>query len=365
LKKTPLNDWHRAHGASMVDFGGWDMPVSYGPIGAEHVATRQGAGLFDISHMGQVLVEGPQALDFLQHVTTNDVAALSDGRMQYSLLPNEQGGLWDDIIVTRLSPQRFYVVVNAGNTEADLVWMQTQAKPFGVNVTHLGDQAMLALQGPKAELILQGLMDASLASLKYYHLREDSVLGVPAYVSRSGYTGEDGFEISLPGKQALKVWEALLQAGSAQGLKTVGLGARNTLRLEMAYALYGHEINAESNAYEAGLGWVVKPAKGDFVGKAAIVARREAPRRRLVGFELLDRGVARDGYPVLDSDGAPVGFVTSGGPSPSLDNKCIGLAYVPSSLAAVGTELGIDVRGRALKARVVKPPFVTSHVKKS
>jgi aminomethyltransferase len=196
-------------------------------------------------------------------------------------------------------------------------------------------------------------------------VREDKVAGVAAYVSRSGYTGEDGFEISVPVAEALKVWEALLQAGSAQGMKVIGLGARNTLRLEMAYALYGHEIDEKSNAYEAGLGWVVKPAKGDFVGKAAITAKREAPLRKLVGFELVDRGVARDGYPVLDASGTVVGQVTSGGPSPSLDNKCIGLAYVPTALAAVGTELGIDVRGRALKARVVKPPFVASHVKKS
>ena len=365
MKKTPLNEWHRAHGATMVDFGGWDMPVSYGPIGAEHVATRQAAGLFDISHMGQVLVEGAKAFEFLQYVTTNDVAALSDGRMQYSLLPNEQGGLWDDIIVTRLSATKYYVVVNASNTDPDLAWMQAQAKAFGVSVKHLDGQAMLALQGPQAELILQSLMDASLAPLKYYHLREDTVAGVPAYVSRSGYTGEDGFELSIPVGDALKVWEALLQAGAAQGLKPIGLGARNTLRLEMAYALYGHEINAASNAYEAGLGWVVKPAKGDFVAKALITAKKDAPTRKLVGFELVDRGVARDGYPVLDTAGNVVGQVTSGGPSPSLDNKCIGLAYVPVALAAVGTELGIDVRGRALKAVVVKPPFVASHVKKS
>jgi aminomethyltransferase len=243
--------------------------------------------------------------------------------------------------------------------------MQSQAKAFGVSVKHLDGQAMLALQGPKAELILQGLMDASLAPLKYYHLRQDTVAGVPAYVSRSGYTGEDGFELSVPTADALKIWEALLQAGAAEGLKPIGLGARNTLRLEMAYALYGHEIDAKSNAYEAGLGWVVKPAKGDFVGKAAILAKKDAPSRKLVGFELLDRGVARDGYPVLDASGNAVGQVTSGGPSPSLDNKCIGLAYVPAALSAVGTELGIDVRGRALKAVVVKPPFVRSHVKKS
>ena len=365
MKKTPLNDWHRTHGATMVDFGGWDMPVSYGPIGAEHIATRQAAGLFDISHMGQVLVEGARAQDFLQFLTTNDVSALGDGRMQYSLLPNEQGGLWDDIIVTRLNAAKFYVVVNASNTDADVAWMQSKAGAYGVKVTYLGGQAMLALQGPKAELILQGLVDASLAPLKYYHLREDKVAGVAAYLSRSGYTGEDGFEISVPAGEVQKVWDALMTGGEALGLKAIGLGARNTLRLEMAYALYGHEIDSESNAYEAGLGWVVKPAKGDFVGKAAITARKDAPTRKLVGFELVDRGVARDGYAVLDADGNAVGKVTSGGPSPSLDNQCIGLAYVPVALSAAGTELGIDVRGRSLKAVVVKPPFVASHVKKS
>jgi aminomethyltransferase len=349
----------------MVDFGGWDMPVSYGPIGAEHVATRQSAGLFDISHMGQVLVQGPRALDFLQYVTTNDVAALTDGRMQYSLLPNAEGGLWDDIIVTRMGPERFYVVVNASNTDADLAWMQSQARAFGVQVEHLQGQAMFALQGPRAERILQSLVDAPLNTLHYYHLREDKVAGVAAYLSRSGYTGEDGFELSVPVAQALQVWQAILDEGKGEGLVCVGLGARNTLRLEMAYALYGHEIDAQANAYEAGLGWVVKPAKGDFVGKAAILAKKDAPARKLVGFELIDRGVARDGYPVLNADGVPVGQVTSGGPAPSLDNKCIGLAYVPTSLAALGTELGIDVRGRCLKARVVKPPFVPSHVRKA
>jgi aminomethyltransferase len=349
----------------MVDFGGWDMPVSYGPIAAEHLATRQAAGLFDISHMGQILVEGPKAPEFLQAVTTNDVMALNDGRMQYSLLPNDQGGLWDDIIVTRLSAQRFYVVVNAGNTEPDLAWMQAQARSFGVDVKHLGGQAMLALQGPKAEQILQRLMDTPLAPLRYYHLREDKVAGVAASVSRSGYTGEDGFELSIPAGEAVKLWEALLAAGAAQGLKPVGLGARNTLRLEMAYALYGHEIDAESNAYEAGLGWVVKPSKGEFSGKAAILAKKDAPARKLVGFELIDRGVARDGYAVLDAGGQRIGQVTSGAPSPSLDNKCIGLAYVPVALAAPGSELNIDVRGRALKAVVVKTPFVQPHVKKN
>jgi aminomethyltransferase len=345
----------------MTDFGGWDMPVSYGPIGAEHLATRQSCGLFDISHMGQLMVEGSQALKFLQWVTTNDVAALGDGRMQYSLLPNIQGGLWDDIIVTRLSADRYYVVVNASNTDADLAWMLSQAKGIDAKITHLAGYGMLALQGPRAEAVLQSLVDTPLEPLKYYHLREGKVAGVPALISRSGYTGEDGFELSLPAADTEKIWKALMQ----EGVTPVGLGARNTLRLEMAYALYGHEIDAESNAYEAGLGWVVKPDKGDFTAKALITAKKGALGRKLVGFELVDRGVARDGYSVVDAGGAKIGHVTSGGPAPSLDNRCIGLAYVPVALSAPGSEILIDVRGRALKAKVVKTPFNPSHVKKN
>ena len=362
MKATPLNAWHRARGASLVDFGGWDMPVSYGPIGPEHLATRQEAGLFDIGHMGQVLVEGPRALEYLQALTTNDVARLGDGRMQYSLLPNKIGGLHDDIIVTRLSPHRYYVVVNASNTDADLAWMRSQAPAFGVEVGLWKDRTLLALQGPQAQSILQPLVSAPLDSLAYYHLREDRVGGVEALVSRSGYTGEDGFEISLPEAAAEKIWLALLASGAA---KPIGLGARNTLRLEMAYPLYGQEIDAEHSPYEAGLGWVIKPAKGDFIGKAALLASKDAPLRRLAGFKMLDRGVARDGYAVLDAFGAKIGQVTSGAPSPSLDNACVGLAYVPPALAVPGSRIAVDVRGRALAAEIVKTPFVPSKVRKN
>jgi aminomethyltransferase len=362
VKATPLRDWHRGRGASLVDFGGWDMPVSYGPIGPEHMATRREAGLFDIGHMGQVLVEGPRALAFLQALTTNDVARLGDGRMQYSLLPNEAGGLHDDIIVTRLSEKRYYVVVNASNTGADLAWLRSKAADYGVEAGLWKGRTLLALQGPLAQKILQPLVAAPLDSLAYYHLREDRVAGVEALVSRSGYTGEDGFEISIPERAAEQVWLALLASGAA---RPVGLGARNTLRLEMAYPLYGHEIDAQHSPYEAGLGWVIKPAKGDFTGKAALLASKDAPARRLAGFRLLDKGVARDGYAVVDASGAKVGSVTSGAPSPSLDNACIGLAYVPPALAVPGGRIHIDVRGRALAAEIVPTPFVPSKVRKN
>jgi aminomethyltransferase len=365
MKQTPLNGWHRAQGASMTDFGGWDMPISYGPIGPEHLATRTAAGLFDIGHMGQVIVSGPKALDYLQHITTNDVGALADGRMQYSLLPNAAGGLHDDIIVTRLDAQNYYVVVNASNTDADLAWMQSQAGAFGVKVGLYEGRSMFALQGPKADAILVACGVKDLDALKYYHLRDDKLDGETVILSRSGYTGEDGFEISVPEAAAMRLWELLVAKGQAFGLKPVGLGARNTMRLEMGYALYGHEIDATSNPYEAGLGWVIKPAKGDFVGKAAMLPAKDAPTRKLTGFKLLDRGVARDGYNVVDAAGAVIGSVTSGAPSPSLDNACIGLAYVPVALAQPGSEILIDVRGRSLRAITQKPPFVPSKVRKN
>jgi aminomethyltransferase len=360
MKSTPLNAWHRAHGASMVDFGGWDMPVAYGPIGPEHLATRRGAGLFDIGHMGQVLVEGDGAEAYLQGITTNDVAALGDGRMQYSLLPNDRGGLHDDIIVTRRCEGKYYVVVNASNTDADFAWMKSKA-PHGVTVRLWEGQTLLALQGPKAQALLQPLVDSDLDSLKYYHLRSEELQEHLVLVSRSGYTGEDGFEISLPTAAASALWDTLVTAGAVP----VGLGARNTLRLEAAYPLYGHEIDSTTTPYEAGLGWVVKPSKGEFIGRGPMLLAKEAPARRLAGFKLVDRGVARDGYPVLDGEGRPIGRVTSGGPSPSLDNECIGLAYLPPDLARPGASIHIDVRGRALKAEVVKTPFVSSNVRKN
>jgi aminomethyltransferase len=365
LKKTALNPWHRAQKAVMVDFGGWDMPVSYTTLSEEHQAVRQACGLFDISHMGQVMVRGPRALEFLQKTTTNDVEALAPGRMQYSLLPAEDGTLIDDIIVGRLAEDEgaYFVVVNASNTEADLAWMQAQAAPFEVAVEHLSSSSMFALQGPHADAVLQPLTSEKLDKLKYYHLLRGEVAGAPAIVSRSGYTGEDGFEICMRNEDAPGVWERLMAEGKNHGLMPIGLGARNTLRLEMAYALYGHEISRETLPYEAGLGWVVKPAKGDFNGKSAIEAARSSARK-LAGFEMSERGVARDGYAVLDAQGLVIGRVTSGSPSPST-GKNVGLAYVPAALAAPGSEIFIDIRGKAVRAVTAKTPFVPSHVRKN
>jgi aminomethyltransferase len=349
----------------MTDFGGWEMPVSYRSLSEEHKAVRQAAGLFDISHMGQLAVRGPGALAFLQRVTTNDVAALGPGRMQYSLLPAEDGGLIDDIIVGRLREEGagYFVVVNASNCEADFEWLQSQTLGFEVQVEHWADQAMFALQGPASNAILSGLTSENLEALRYYHLTRCELGGVPALMSRSGYTGEDGFEICLRNEDAPGLWAQLLEKGENHGMLPVGLGARNTLRLEMAYALYGHEIDRKTRPYEAGLGWVVKMGKGDFVGKAAIEAGRHAARK-LIGFEMLDKNVARDGYRVLDASGQAIGIVTSGSPSPS-SGKNVGLAYVPLSHASPGNALAIEVRGKAVQAVVVKTPFVPSHVRKN
>lgn len=363
-QKTALNAWHKSHGGQMVPFAGWELPVQYRGLAEEHLATRSAAGLFDISHMGQVRVEGPQALDFLQAVTTNDVAKLAPGRMQYSTLPAPDGGLIDDIIVSRLE-RGFFVVVNASNTAADLAWMREQASRFEVSLERL-PRSMFALQGPLSQAILQPLTPLALDSLRYYALAPAALAGRPALLSRSGYTGEDGFEICLEDADALPVWEALMAAGSGQGLAPVGLGARNTLRLEMGYALYGHEIDRSTNPIEAGLGWVVKFNKGSFVGREAMLSMSQlGPQRKLVGFELLDRGVARDGYPVLDPhSGAKLGAVTSGSPSPST-GKSVGLAYVPAGLAAEGSSIQVEMRGKPLAARVRKPPFAPSHVRKN
>jgi aminomethyltransferase len=311
------------------------------------------------------MVRGPRALEFLQKITTNDVEALGAGRMQYSLLPAEDGTLLDDIIVSRLAEDEgaYFVVVNASNALTDLEWMKRQAEPFEAIVEHLSDSAMFALQGPQSNAILQPLTSEKLDKLRYYHLVRGEVAGAPVILSRSGYTGEDGFEICLRNGDAPAVWERLLAEGKNHGMLPVGLGARNTLRLEMAYALYGHEINRATTPYEAGLGWVVKPAKGDFIGKTKIEAARTTGRK-LAGFEMQERGIARDAYRVLDASGKPLGEVTSASPSPST-GKNIGLAYLPEASAALGTEIFIEVRGKGIKAVVVKTPFMPSQVRKN
>ena len=358
LRKTPLNDVHRESGARMVPFGGWDMPVEYSGLIAEHNAVRTAAGLFDVSHMGQFEVEGEGALAFLQRVTANNVAKLVDGQAQYSALPMPTGCPVDDVIVYRRSARRFLVVVNAANIEKDWQWLLAQ-QPAGCGLHNLSDQfALLALQGPKAAAILQGLTPIDLATVAFYHFAEGRVGGAEAIVARTGYTGEDGFEVFVAPGAAPGLWRAIVAAGGSHGLLPAGLGARDTLRLEARMMLYGNDMDETTSLIEAGLGWIVSldEAKGEFNGRAALAElKAKGAPRKLVGFEMVERGIPRHGYPVV-LDGEVVSAVTSGTFAPFLQ-KSIGLAYLPAARAAVGTELAIDIRGRRIAARVVPTPF--------
>jgi aminomethyltransferase len=355
LKRTPLYESHREAGGKMVDFAGWEMPVQYAGVIEEHRAVRTAAGLFDVSHMGEVRVRGAGAEAFLQRLTPNDVSKLVPGRAHYSGLLTDRGTYVDDLLIYRLAADDFLVVVNASNAERDFEWIAASAKGAegDVEVVNQSDQyALLALQGPKAVGILASLTETDLSAIKYYGFAQGKVDGVPALLSRTGYTGEDGFELYLSPEDAPAVWRRLLAAGAAPA----GLGARDTLRLEAAMALYGHEIDETTTPFEAGLGWVVKLEKGDFQGRDALAAQKaQGIPRKLVGFEIQGRGIARQGHGVV-SDGGPVGTVTSGTWSPTFE-KALGMAYVPKDLAAPGTALTIDVRGKALPAAVVEVPF--------
>ncbi|MGE5126441.1 MAG: glycine cleavage system aminomethyltransferase GcvT [Betaproteobacteria bacterium] len=358
LRKTPLHDVHRESGAKMVPFGGWDMPVEYSGLIAEHMAVRTAAGLFDVSHMGQFEVEGEGALAFLQRVTSNDVAKLVDGQAQYSALPMPSGCPVDDVIVYRRAGDRFLIVVNAANVEKDWQWLLGQS-PSRCGLHNLSDQfALLALQGPRAEAILQKLTPIDLRPIGFYRFAEGRVDGQQAIVARTGYTGEDGFEVFVAPAAAASLWRRIVEAGRPEGLLPAGLGARDTLRLEARMMLYGNDMDETTTLIEAGLGWIVSTdeAKGDFNGRSVLAAQKAggAPRR-LVGFEMVERGIPRHGYPVL-LDGAATGSVTSGTFAPFLQ-KSIGLCYLPAARAAVGTELHVDIRGRRVGARVVPTPF--------
>jgi aminomethyltransferase len=358
LKKTPLNAAHRDAGAKMVAFGGWEMPVEYAGLISEHNAVRSAAGLFDVSHMGQVTVEGAGALAFLQRVTCNDVARLEDGRGQYSALPDPGGCPVDDVVLFRRAQDRYLIIVNAANIEKDVAWLEQQG-PEGCRVTNRSDDyALLALQGPRAQEILQRLTPLDLPGIGFYRFAEGEVDGRPVSVSRNGYTGEDGFELLVPTEHATGLWTRLLEAGEKSGLVPVGLGARDTLRLEARLLLYGNDIDSTTTLVEAGLGWTVSLAehKGDFVGRGVLEEQKKAGApRRLVGFEVTGRGIARHGYPVL-LDGVGCGGVTSGSFAPHLQ-KNIGLCYLPKERAAEGTPLEIEVRGRRVPASVVPTPF--------
>ncbi len=362
LKRTPLFSAHVKAGARMVPFGGWEMPVQYSGIVEEHRTVRTAVGCFDVSHMGEFEVEGPGALPALQRLTTNDVAALEIGQIQYSVLCHEHGGIVDDLTVYRLDADRYMITVNASNIDKD--WAHVTSQGGGARWRNVSETTgLIAVQGPKAEALVGRLADLDVTRIGYYRFAQGQVAGVTTLVSRTGYTGEDGFELYAPAAETERLWNALIEAGRAEGVAPIGLGARDTLRLEMRYALYGNDIDDTTNPLEAGLGWVVKPAKGEFLGRAAIERVRAAgPARKLVGIEMTERAVARHGYPVV-KDGAPTGVVTSGSYGPSVD-RYIAMAYVGSAHAAVGAELGVEIRGQVKSARVVKTPFHPPHVKK-
>jgi aminomethyltransferase len=367
LKKTPLNSTHRTHRAKMVDFGGWDMPVEYPSPGAgilaEHLAVRTAVGLFDVSHMGEIQFRGPGALAAVQHITMNDASRLKDGQAHYSALLTPEGTFVDDILVHRLSPNDYLLVVNAGTKDKDYAWIRRQVGSFPS--VHIADYSsyysQLAVQGPLALKTLQKLTKTDLSAIKNYWFTWGTVAGVPnVLIARTGYSGEDGFELYLPADEptTTKIWNELLGAGSEFGIRPCGLGARNTLRLEAGMSLYGHEISDSINVFEANLDRFLKLDKGDFIGRQALIDLQSSggPARKLVGLEMIDRGIARDGYPVLNLEGREIGVVTSGSPAPFLKTN-IALALVPTQAAIGGDDLLVQVRQTQVRAKQVPIPF--------
>lgn len=357
MKNTALTEKHVSLGAKMVPFAGYNMPVQYEGINAEHATVRNGVGVFDVSHMGEFILKGENALDLIQRVTSNDASKLYDGKVQYSCLPNTQGGIVDDLLVYRIDEKTYMLVVNASNIEKDWNWIQ-QYNTANVEMHNISDQtSLLAIQGPKAADALQSLTDIDLASMEYYSFKKGVFAGVDnVVVSATGYTGAGGFEIYFENKYADQIWNAIFEAGAAYGIKPIGLGARDTLRLEMGFCLYGNDIDDETSPIEAGLGWITKFTK-PFTNSEALLAQKEAGvPRKLVGFEMIDRGIPRHDYPIVDALGNVIGKVTSGTQSPSLQ-KAIGMGYVNKELAKEGTEIFIDIRNSKIKAKVVKFPF--------
>jgi len=356
LLKTPLNAVHRSLGAKMVDFGGWDMPVEYRGVLDEHRAVRHGVGLFDVSHMGEIDVRGPQALDLVQQVTVNDASKLKLGQAQYSALLYGHGGFVDDILVHKVADEHYFLCVNASNQDKDYDHIVANNR-FDATVENAGPRfAQLAVQGPLATGVVQKLTDINLAPIKRYHFVDGHFSGAPARIARTGYTGEDGWEIYVAPEYAVRLWNEILTAGKSVGIIPCGLGARNTLRMESAMPLYGHEIHASITPWEAGLDWIVKLDKGDFLGREALVKQKQQGiTRKLAGFEVKGRGIARDGYEIL-ANGVGSGWVTSGGPAPAL-NKNIGMCFLPLSLAEPGNAIEISVRGRGVEAVTIPMPF--------
>jgi aminomethyltransferase len=361
IRKTALNSAHRRLGAKMVEFNGWDMPVEYSGIIAEHMAVRTGVGIFDVSHMGDIRLAGPQALAAVQHISMNDASRLAIGQAQYSALLYPQGTFVDDVIVHRLGEDEYLLVINAGTREKDFSWVWDNTRQFDCAVENLSDDfTQIAIQGPKGVDLLQKLTDADLAAVKFYWVTRGTVCGLKdTLIARTGYTGEDGFEIYVPSDEetSARVWNEVLEAGREFGAIPCGLGARNTLRLESKLPLYGHEISDTINVWEAGLDRFCKMEKPEFIGRVALEASKgESLKRTLVGLEMTERGIARDGYKVWNEAGTEIGYVTSGSYAPFL-KKNIALAHVPPQYAALGSAVQVEIRGQGVKARVVPTPF--------
>jgi aminomethyltransferase len=357
LKRTPLYEQHLALGARLVEFGGWEMPVQYSSILEEHRAVRTRAGLFDVSHMGEFKVEGKDALAFLQNLVPNDVGRLAIHQALYSQLCLPDGGTIDDLIIYYLAENHYMMVVNAANIDKDFAWVEKQARNFDVQATNQSDAtALLALQGPESLAILQPLTGEDLSAIRYYHCTPGMVDGINCIISRTGYTGEDGFELYCAPVDVVKLWNDLLAAGKQHGLLPAGLGARDTLRLEAGYCLYGHELDEQTNPLEANLGWTVKLNKGDFIGHDALLkVKEEGLKRKLIGIEMIERGVSRGGYAIYEND-QQIGALTSGAPSPTL-NKNIGMGYVEAAHAVAGKTVQVDIRGKRTAAQIVALPF--------
>lgn len=357
MKTTALTETHIALGAKMVPFAGFNMPVQYQGINAEHETVRKAVGVFDVSHMGEFILKGEKALALIQKISSNDASKLVDGQVQYSCLPNKEGGIVDDLLIYRIDSKTYMLVVNASNIEKDLNWISGYNE-FGVEIKDISERtSLLAVQGPKAAEALQSLTDIDLASMPYYTFKKGKFAGVDnVLLSATGYTGAGGFEIYFENSQAVPIWNEIFRAGEPYGIKPIGLGARDTLRLEMGFSLYGNDIDDTTSPIEAGLGWITKFTK-DFVNAAALEKqKREGVNRKLVGFEMLERGIPRHGYEIIDEEGNTIGTVTSGTQSPSLQ-KAIGLGYVQTPFSKEGTEMFIKIRDNQVKARIVKPPF--------
>ncbi|WP_462252884.1 glycine cleavage system aminomethyltransferase GcvT [Ekhidna sp.] len=356
-KNIPLNDLHEELGGKMTPFAGFNMPVRYSSDKEEHLTVREGVGVFDVSHMGEFMLRGPHALDLIQWVTSNDASKIVNGQAQYSCLPNDKGGIVDDLLVYRFSEEKYMLVVNASNIEKDWNWIKSQDK-WGVEMEDVSDNlVLLAVQGPKAVDALQKLTEVNLSEVKFYHFKAAFLAGYEMIISATGYTGSGGFELYINKEDALDVWNKIFEAGEEFGIKPIGLGARDTLRLEKGFCLYGNDITDETSPLEAGLGWVTKFTK-EFVNSENLQAQKEAGvDRKLVGFEMIDRGIPRHDYEIADLDGNVIGKVTSGTMSPSL-NKGIGMGYVTKENSKADTEINVIIRDKPVKAKIVRPPFL-------